>query len=320
VKLSVVIVCWNGRDLIDHCLGSIFDGTRQLEFEVILSDNGSTDGSMDFVRQAYPQVRIIENGSNLGYAKGNNIGIRECRGEYILLLNSDTIVQAGALETLAGFADRHPEAAAIGCEVLNRDGSPQPSVHRFPTVSRDWLDALCVPRFRGNKNRAHTWHSGCCLLFRADVLRQLGGFDEQFFYGYEDVDLCWRVWDSGHSIAYVPEARITHLGSQSAKRSPLRFELERHRSHYRFFYKHYGPSALATCRSATLARLAVRLLGYGLMNVFAPSDALRLKLKIYRIAARWNRRLDPVRFVERGEEPVLSAGESELLPDAQSLQ
>lgn len=300
-------------DLIEHCLRSIFDGTHGLEFEVIISDNGSTDGSVEFVRHAYPQVRIVENGANLGYAKGNNIGIQHCRGRYILLLNSDTVVHEGALEKLVAFAELHPEAGAFGCDVLNPDGSRQVSARRFPTLWSDWLDAFCVPRLAAVAHgRGRTWHSGCCLLLRADVLQQLGGFDEQFFYSYEDVDLCWRVWDGGYSIAYTPEARITHLGSQSAKRSPIRFELERHRSRYRYFYKHYGKGVLGACRNAARARLGVRRLGYGLLNMLNPSDSLRLRMKIYRVAAHWNRELDPVRFVERGEEPALSENDCEF--------
>jgi N-acetylglucosaminyl-diphospho-decaprenol L-rhamnosyltransferase len=313
VKLSVVIVCWNGVELIGQCLHSIFKGTDDLEFEVIISDNGSTDNSVEFVRHAYPQVRVVENGANLGYAKGNNRGIRQCQGQYILLLNSDTVVHEGALKKLVAFADAHPEAGAFGCHVLNPDGSHQVSARRFPTLWRDWLDALCVPRFSARKGHAPTWNSGCCLLFRADVLERLGGFDEQFFYSYEDVDLCWRVWNSGSSIVYTSEARITHLGSQSANRSPMRFELERHRSRYRYFYKHYGPGVLRQCRNTALLRLRVRLLGYRLLNLFVPSDALRMKMKICRVAAEWNQSLNPIRFVESGEEPAISAIDGDSL-------
>ena len=303
MELSVVIVCWNGIELIGNCLASIYGGTRGIEFEVVVSDNGSSDGSVEFISRAYPQVRIVENCTNLGYAKGNNNAVRHCTGRYILLLNSDTVVHEGALQRLVAFADQHPEAGACGCEVVNTKGAPQVSARPFPTLWRDWLDAFCLPHFTRGNGHARKWQSGCCILFRAEVLKQLGGFDEQFFYSYEDVDLCQRVWDGGYSIAYTPDACITHLGSQSANRSPLRFELERHRSRYRYFYKHFGPGVLRQCRHAALARIRVRQLGYGLLNLLAPSHELQQKLKIFEVAGQWNRAVDPVRFVENGEEP-----------------
>jgi N-acetylglucosaminyl-diphospho-decaprenol L-rhamnosyltransferase len=320
VKLSIVIVCWNGVEMIGHCLRSIFEGTHDLEFEVIISDNGSADGSVEFVRHTYPQVRMVENGANLGYAKGNNAGIRHGKGQYILLLNSDTVVHHGALEKLVAFADAHASAGAFGCQVLNADGSHQVSARRFPSLWRDWLDALCVPRLMPDKTHVPTWNSGCCLLFRANVLQRLDGFDEQFFYSYEDVDLCRRMWNGGDSILYTDGATITHLGSQSANRSPVRFELERHRSRYRYFYKHYGPGVLRQCRRIALTRLGVRLLGYSLANLVAPSDTLRLKIRISQVAAAWNRNLDPLRFIESGQEPPLATIDEEgLFPTPELL-
>jgi GT2 family glycosyltransferase len=155
-------------------------------------------------------VQVVENGTNLGYAKGNNAGIRRCRGQYVLFLNSDTIVHEGALQKLVAFADLHPEAGAFGCRVLNPDGSRQVAFRPFPTLWRDWLDALGLRSLaslsdallmttrkqpKATNGQAMSWQSGCCVMFRAEILKNLGGFDEQFFYSYEDVDLCWRVWN-----------------------------------------------------------------------------------------------------------------------------
>src|SRR5258708_1106055 len=123
MKLSIVIICWNDLKVIGDCLRSIFDDNRLTEFEVIVSDNGSADGSVDFIRQHYPAVRIVENAANLGFAKGNNAGIQVSSGQYVLILNPDTIVHPGALENWLAFADQHPEAGAFGCRVLNPDGS-----------------------------------------------------------------------------------------------------------------------------------------------------------------------------------------------------
>src|SRR4051794_5253046 len=134
MKLSIVILCWNDLKVISNCLKSIFDQTRGLQFEVIVSDNGSTDGSIAYIRENFPKVRILENGSNLGFAKGNNAGIRVAEGEYILILNPDTIMRGAALKNLVSFAENHAEAGAFGCRVLNPDGSFQNPARPIPTV------------------------------------------------------------------------------------------------------------------------------------------------------------------------------------------
>ena len=125
MKLSIVIICWNDWKVIADCLSSIFEQTKQISFEVIVSDNGSTDGSRENIRRDFPKAQIVENGANLGFAKGNNAGIRVAQGEYVLILNPDTIICDRALEKLVAFADQHSEAGAFGCRVLNPDGSFQ---------------------------------------------------------------------------------------------------------------------------------------------------------------------------------------------------
>src|SRR5580700_8185054 len=117
MKLSIVIICWNDWKVIENCLRSIFENTRKIQYEVIVSDNGSTDGSVEHIRAQFPAVRVVENRANLGFAKGNNAGIREAIGEYILILNPDTIIHDGALDRWIEFADCHPEAGGFGCKV-----------------------------------------------------------------------------------------------------------------------------------------------------------------------------------------------------------
>ena len=319
MKLSIVIICWNDLRVIGNCLKSIYACTHHIEFEVIVADNGSTDGSVQFIRGEYPRVRVVENGANLGFAKGNNSGIRHTTGQYVLILNPDTIIHDGALDTLVEFADKHPEASAFGCRVLNPDGSCQGSARPFPTIRRDWIAALYLrplaylsdcfvsdtyTGWKGDTERVIDWQSGCCVMFRGDLLKKLGGFDEQFFYQFEEVDLCRRVWEAGYSIIYTPRAVITHLGGQSVNRFPIRFELEKLRSRYRYYYKHFGSLGARRCRHAVLAWIRIRQLGYGLLSLFAPSGPLKLRMEIYQVTARWNKEVDPVRFVEAGEEPV----------------
>jgi GT2 family glycosyltransferase len=322
MKLSIVILCWNDQKVISDCLRSIFSGTHSIEFEVIVSDNGSTDGSPEFIRQTFPLVRVIENGANLRFSKGNNVGIQGSNGEYVLILNPDTIIHEGSLDRWIVFADQHPEAGGFGCRVLNPDGSYQVSARPFPTILRGWLGALRLGalgylsdafiseeyiRWDGDTERLIDWHSGCCLMVRADLLKRLSGFDDQFQYYYEDVDLCHRIWNAGYPIVFTPEVTITHLGGQSTtERFPIAFELDKHRNRYRYFYKYFGRSGARHCRQYSLARIRIRQFGYRLVSLVKQSDRLKRRLDLYRAAAKWNRQVDPVQLVEEGTEPGLS--------------
>ncbi len=322
MKLSVVILCWNDLAVIGDCLRSIYQGTRTTEFEVIVPDNGSTDGSIAFIREHYPQVNVIENGRNLRFAKGNNVGFRAARGEYVLILNPDTIIHDGALDQIVEFADKHPEAGAVGCRVVNLDGSYQEHVRPLPTARSEWMAAFHLGGltrisewfnpgvyvgWNGDGERTVGWLAGCFILVKADLLTRLGGFDEQFFYYYEDTDLCRRIWAAGYPILYTPDVSITHLkGHSTKKRFPLGFELDKYVTRYRFFYKSGGRRGARQCRRVTLAWLASRRIAFALLQLFKPNEERKLRLELFKVSFDWNWRVDPVKLVENGEEPELA--------------
>jgi N-acetylglucosaminyl-diphospho-decaprenol L-rhamnosyltransferase len=318
VKLSIVILCWNDLKVISDCLRSIYSGTHSTKFEVIVSDNGSTDESIRFIRGNYPQVRVIENGENLRFSRGNNVAIRVSTGEYVLILNPDTIIHEGALDRWMEFADRHPKAGGFGCRVLNADGSYQGCARPFPTVWREWVAALYLRplgyvsdlfisdkyvRWKGETERQIDWQAGCSLMVRGELLKKLGGFDEQFYYYYEDLDLCHRIWDAGYPILYAPDVVITHLVGQSVKSFRIAFELDKYRNRYRYFHKYFGATGARRCRLASLGRLWIRRVGYMVVHLIRPSDELERRLGMYRAALEWNKRVDPVELVESGTEP-----------------
>jgi GT2 family glycosyltransferase len=322
MKLSIIILCWNDLGVISNCLRSIYASTHSTEFEVIVSDNGSTDGTAEFIRKNFPQVHVIENGTNLRFAKANNVGIRASQGEYILILNPDTIIHEGTLDKLVVFADQHPEAGAFGCRVLNPDGTYQISARPFVSLRGEWIVALKLRPlayfsdwfladsyigWKGDTRRTIDRHSGCFILGRGDLLRRLGGFDEQFFYYYEDLDLCRRIWDAGYSILFNPEMTITHLGGQSTKRSPVAFQLDSQITRYRYFYKYWGRQGVRRARQVALVALFLRRFGYGLLQLVSPSEAGKNRLEALRLTFEWNLRVNPVRLVENGEEPKLLA-------------
>lgn len=318
MKLSILIICWNGREELPACLRSIYAETRGLDFEVIVADNGSTDGSLDFVREHHPQVRIVENGANLGFARGNNAAIPAARGEYVLFLNPDTIIRDRALERWMEYVEAHPEAGAFGPRVLNPDGSFQLSARPNPTLRGYLISALYLrwlgrisDRFAsdtymgwdGTTEREVDWVMGCALLIRGDLLRRLRGFDDRFFFHFEDADLCFRVRKAGYPVLFHPGAEIIHLGGASARRIPVRIRLESYRNRYRYFFKHYGRRSLARIRAVSLLGLHLRRIGYALLYPFRPSEALANRLALYRVLIQWNSRLDPQQFIESGEEP-----------------
>ena len=320
MKLSIVILCWNDLKVIGDCLTSIFDGTHSTEFEIIVSDNGSTDGSIEFIRKNFPRVHLLENGANLRFAKGNNVGIEASRGEYILILNPDTLIHDGTLDKMVAYADRHPEAGAFGCKVLNVDGTYQGCARPLNTLRSEWCAALYLGRLArlsewfnpgvymrwcGDSERSVGWLAGCFILVRSELLKRLGGFDEQFFYYYEDTDLCHRIWDAGYPILFTPDFAITHLKGQSTTNrfAPATFALDAEITRYLYYYKYYGAKGARSCRWSSLTGLLLRRLGYGLKQMLKPTEARKVRQELFRTLFEWNYHVDPVRLVEKGEEP-----------------
>jgi GT2 family glycosyltransferase len=322
MKLSIIILCWNDLKVITDCLRSIYATTRSDAFEVIVSDNGSTDGSIEFIREKYPQVQLIENGRNLRFAKANNVGIRASHGEYILILNPDTVIHEGALDTMIAFADQHPEAGAFGCRVLNADGSYQVSARPFASLAGEltagcylrplgylgsWFSSDTYVGWTGETERSVDWVTGCFILARAEVVHRIGGFDEQFFYYYEDMDLCRRIREAGYPIIYTPAATITHLKGQSTNQRlpPVAFALDSQVTRYLYYYKYDGKRGVRLARLISLLSLSLRFVGYGLLQFMRPTEHRRNRLKLLWHLLRWNYEVDPVRLVENGEEPGL---------------
>jgi GT2 family glycosyltransferase len=324
MKLSIIILCWNDMKVIGPCLQSIYSTTHSTDFEVIVSDNGSTDGSIEYIRREFPKVRLLENGTNLRFAKGNNVAIRVSQGEYVLILNPDTIIHEGTLDGMLQFADEYPQSGAFGCRVLNTDGTYQACIRPMHTVRSEWCQALCLGwlahlsdwfnpgayvNWHGETQRTVGWPAGCFILARGELLRRLGGFDEQFFYYYEDTDLCRRIWESGSSILYTPNFTITHLGGQSTvnRFNPVTFALDGEITRYRYHYKYSGATGVRLCRWATLVGLMLRRIGYSVPQLIRPSETRKKRLQLLKTLFEWNYRVHPIRLVKDGEEPELTA-------------
>jgi GT2 family glycosyltransferase len=315
MKLSVVIICWNDLKVILECISSIRVETSAIDYEIIVTDNASSDGSIAAIRERFPNVRIVENLENGGFAKGNNAGIRVAKGEYILILNPDTIVRDRALEKLVAYAERYPEAGAFGCRVLNPDGSVQLSTHPLPTLwtwsmkafALRWparfCNGFCTDEYRGWDGRSERpigFQGGCCLLVRGELLRNLGGFDERFFHQFEDADLCRRIWDSGRPVLFFPGAEITHIGGQNRGTYSIKVELEVERSKYRYFHKYYGAAGAHWIRFLSILELGLRCTVLKWLYYFRPNQTLENKLRRHEALLQWHWGIDPKQLIQAG--------------------
>lgn len=228
MDLSVSIVSWNTRDLLDACLSSIFDNRAGVEIEVIVVDNLSSDDSVAMVRSKYPHVRVMANQQNVGFSTANNQAYNVSSGRHFLLLNPDTVVRSGSLQRLIRFLDDHPGAGAVGPLVLNPDGSLQYSWARFPTLWREAFGRLdrrvaglaSVPATAEEVKSLDPfqadWIGGCCLMIKREAISQIGPMDESLFMYCEETDWCMRLNKAGWQVWVEPGAEIVHYGGQSS--------------------------------------------------------------------------------------------------------
>ena len=254
-SLSIIIVSWNTRKLLEDCLGSILANPPTWPCEIWVVDNASTDDSCAMLRERFPQVHLVENRENVGFARANNQAIQRCTGKYVLLLNPDTLVASGALQALVDFLDEHPDAGAAGARILNPDGSLQISSHPRPTLSRElWrlfhLDALSpyaaypLTKWATDQPQEVEVLMGACLLLRKQALDKVGLLDEDYFIYSEEVDLCYRIQRAGWHIFWVPQAEVAHFGGQSTQQVPTEMFLNLYHSKIKYFRKNYGGSAV----------------------------------------------------------------------------
>ena len=284
VDLSVVIVSWNVRDLLRRCLESI-QGSREqaadkqpgspttdrheshVHVETIVVDNSSSDGTVEMVRQDFPNVRLIANEDNRGFPAANNQGIAIAKGRYILLLNPDTEVLDDALVALVAFADAHPDVAVLGPQLLNPDGTVQSSRRRFPTpltalFESTWLEPYApdrlVDRYRVSDQPDDViqdvdWVTGAAMLARQEAIEEVGLLDEGFFMYSEELDWCKRFREAGWRVVYLPEAQIMHHVGKSSEQVIAARHVHFQTSKVRYFRKYHGVAVAGVLRWFLLA-------------------------------------------------------------------
>jgi hypothetical protein len=270
LDLSILIVNWNTRQLLADCLASVFQAAADLALEVIVIDNASSDGSQDMVRQRFPQVRLIANTYNPGFAVANNQGLSLATGRYILLLNSDTVVPPQALTTVLQFMDHTPNAGLCGVKLLNPDGTFQGSFANFPSLAGELLSASGLgvhlfglsypsPRPRSNEQpRPVDWVAGAFMCLRREVFTRVGGMDESYYMYSEETDWCYRLRRTEWKTYYLPQVAITHFGGGSTQHRRVEMAARLYQSKVQFFAKHYGAVAALTLRLSLCAVFLLR--------------------------------------------------------------
>jgi N-acetylglucosaminyl-diphospho-decaprenol L-rhamnosyltransferase len=264
--VTAIAVTYNGMPWIERCLESVE------RYQTIVVDHGSTDGTLELVRERFPQATLIEQ-ENLGFGAGYNRGMRAAAGRYYLLINSDAWVVGDAVERLAAFADKHPQAAVVGPRLLNTDGSLQRSVRGFPTrwrLATEYLflrklaprsralNAFYAGGFKHDRVREADFVMAACLLVRRLAADAVGLFDESFFMFSEETDWCYRFRQAGWSVVFFPWAEVVHVGGASWKRDFDPMFLEQVRGHLRFLAKHHGMKEAERARHVLLAGLRLR--------------------------------------------------------------
>jgi GT2 family glycosyltransferase len=251
--LSIIIVNYNTHQLLKQCLTSIFESATHFDYEVIVVDNASSDGSPKMVINEFSQVVLIENRTNQGLSRANNAGAKMGHGKYLLFLNPDTVVLKGSLEEMVHFMQSHQDAGVLGPKLLYPDGTLQLSCRRFYTLGtilgrRTFLGKISPIRKKVNQHLMQEWdHStvrevdwvlGACLMIPDDLFHRIGCFDEKYRMYFEDVDLCFRIKQQGYKTYYLPQSAVIHHHQRESARGFSSKTIWHIQSALRFYWKH----------------------------------------------------------------------------------
>ncbi|MGV3707478.1 MAG: glycosyltransferase family 2 protein [Gemmatimonas sp.] len=283
-RATIIIVNWKVRELLRACLQSVYEQQRgnETDYEVIVVDNASDDGSVEMVQAEFPRVRMMANSHNIGFGRANNQAYREARGRHIVLLNPDTVVLDGAIDQMVEYLERHPDVGALGCRLLNSDGTYQRwTAGAFPTLGRTarhafFLDLL----FRGNENTRSLylnkdvgvdldvdWVSGACMALRREALGRSAIFDEAFFMYGEDAELCERIHRGGWRVVYSPSMTVVHHHGKSMKQQQGAILLTAFKGPRAFYIQRGGRSTVWLYDLLLAAGFGLRSVCYLAMSV-----------------------------------------------------
>jgi N-acetylglucosaminyl-diphospho-decaprenol L-rhamnosyltransferase len=279
LDLSVVIVNWNTRGLLSDCLQSVQATAGDIVSEVIVVDNGSSDGSQAMLAERFPDVRLLQNAENVGFARACNQGVNASSGQYALLLNSDAVLTDTAAQSMVALANQQLHAGVVGAQLRNPDGTFQASYTPFPTLLQELLILSGIGRIvygrwypsRGPEEDSGPqrvdYVEGACLLVRREAFDKVGGLDEQYFMYAEEVDLCYEMNRHGWEVWYHPDAKVIHIAGASSRNRQAAREEDLYRSRLRFFRKHYGTGAAQLLKLQMCGFTAAKIGVHGLLRL-----------------------------------------------------
>jgi GT2 family glycosyltransferase len=298
LDISIIIVNWNTRELLLDCLRSIFRTIHGISFEIWLVDNASTDGSVENVQSLFPDLYVIKNEKNLGFAAANNLAFKSMNGRYALLLNTDTVLTEDAVRKLYDFMESTPQAGLSCGQLLNQDDSKQNSIANFPSLfsllCNETLLRILFPKKFPSKRQIYASPVeidsciGACMMARKQAMDEVGLFDERYFFFFEETDWARRMKRSGWKVYFVPGARIYHAQGQSVGRT-IRSRLMFYRARYLYFVKWY-PRAFPLFFAAVILRLLVEacLSSLGILVTLGLAPGLRKKWLLYLQLIFWH--------------------------------
>ncbi len=299
MDISIIIVNWNTRDLLQNCLESIYKTVSDISYEIIVVDNASRDGSVAMLQERFPLVKVIQNDINRGFGAANNQAMRIMAGRYALLLNSDTVLKENAVKELFTFMEKHPDVAMACGQLLNADGSKQNSIANFPTLLTlsfnvsllEYIFPKRYPSKRYDFMEAIVVDSciGACVIVRKKAIDEVGMFDERYFFFFEETDWAYQMKTAGWKVFHVPTAYIYHLQGQSIGRN-VRSRIEFYRSRYQFFRKWKNRSYYYLVRFVIIIRLSVNWLLTSVANIITLglNKGLRDKWVVYSKLILWH--------------------------------
>ena len=302
--ISIVIVSWNTKKHLEECLTSLRTIDGNLSAEIIVVDNASSDGTPEMVRAQFPEVILIETGANLGFAGGNNVGIKEATGKYVCLINSDVNVPPDCLPKMFSYMEQQPAIGLLGPGMLGTDGRVHRSGMRFPTLwslflRAFFLDVLfkrskffggyLMKDFRFDRTTDIDVLNGWFWMARREALNQAGLLDERFFMYAEDVDWCKQFHLAGWRVVFYPEAKALHYGGASAANAPSRFNVEMQRADLQYWKKYHGRVSLFFYLLIGCLSYAIRATGWGLVYLTRRSSRYRAEIEVQRYlkCLRW---------------------------------
>ena len=276
-ELSICIVNWNSGSVLRDCLQLVYEDERSAGWELFVVDNASTDASPAMIRDEFPQARLLQSGENLGFSRANNLALREAAGDFMLLLNPDTLPPPGSLGRLVDFMRARPGIGIAGPRLVRPDGRLELSCGRSPTplreIGRKLLLHTVFPFFRFavwdyRTTRSVGWVTGACLMIRREAAAQTGDLDPHIFMCMEDVDWCMRAHQSGWDVVYFPASEVVHIGGHSIRANFTEMLVVSQQSLYYLFYKHFGPFHLHILRLFTVVEMVLRSVLWGVMGAW----------------------------------------------------